>query len=74
VADRDELERLWDTVEKLRERVHQLSGRVRALEWKAEQARRERRYILSLPTRVAAIIVTAAAVYSAVHILLGHIR
>ena len=74
MAERDEIERLWETLEKMRERVHQLSARVRSLEWKAEQARRERSYMLSLPARIAAVIVAAAAVYSALHLLVGHVH
>lgn len=74
MAERDDIERLYETVEKLRDRVHSLSARVRTLEWREAQARRERSYMLSLPARIAAVIVTAAAVYAALSVLIQHVR
>ena len=74
MADRDDIDRLYETLERVRERVHALSVRVRALEWRAEQARRERRLVLGLPSKIAAAIIAAAAVYAAVSALIPHVR
>lgn len=74
MADRDDIDRLYETLERVRERVHALSVRVRALEWRAEQARRERRLVLGLPSKIAAVVVTTAAVYAAISVLLQHVR
>ena len=74
VADRDEITRLWETVEHLRGRLHDLSGRITALEWQVRQFKRERRFVLSLPARIAAVIITTAAVYAAISVLIQHVR
>jgi hypothetical protein len=64
-------DRVWATIELLRERTHQLTSDVAALTWRIRQLENERRQVMRLPARVAAVIVTAAAVYTALRVLLG---
>lgn len=66
MADRD---RLWEELERLRDRIHATRADVTALRYRLERLEHDRRFVLRLPRLVATIIITCGGVVAALHIL-----